>query len=74
MAQYRWRISILGKTPARELGTFVAPTEEAAIERSLEVMPLPEGVRFRLAARCLGEVEEDQRGSVKIAKRSVRSR
>lgn len=55
MEKYRWRVTLIGKTPARELGTFVAPTEQEAIEKVFEFYDdIPEVERFRVAARCIG--------------------
>jgi hypothetical protein len=53
---YRWRVSIFGKTPARNLGTIVAPDNEAAaIKKAIEFFHVPTQDHFRVAAQKLGE-------------------
>jgi hypothetical protein len=46
----RWRISILGKTPAIPLGHVRAPDEETAPERAIEFYSIPDNQHFKVIA------------------------
>jgi hypothetical protein len=55
---YRWRISIFGETPARSLGTIIAPDNEpAARAKGIEFFHIEDGLKFRVVATKLEKVK-----------------
>jgi len=55
---YRWRISIFGKTPARPLGTIIAPDDEpAARAKGIEFFHIEDALKFRVVATKLERVK-----------------
>jgi hypothetical protein len=55
---YRWRISIFGKTPARPLGTIIAPDDEAAARaKAIEYFYIEPAHQFRVVATKLERVK-----------------
>ena len=55
---YRWRISIFGKTPARALGTILAPDQASAEAKAVEFYSIQIAQRFRVVALKLGPAKE----------------
>ena len=56
---YRWRISIVSKTPARSLGIITAPDDEAAARtKAIEYFHIEEALKFRVVATKLEKVKE----------------
>jgi hypothetical protein len=55
---FRWRISIFGKTPARSLGTILAPDEAAARIKAIEYFHVEPTLEFRVVATKLEKVKE----------------
>jgi len=54
----RWRISLLGRIPARYLGTITAPDQESAVTKAIEFFCIAEELRFRVAAEQIIETPE----------------
>jgi hypothetical protein len=42
----RWRITIFGKTPARALGTVMAPDEQSAVTKAIEFFQIEPALQF----------------------------
>jgi len=57
---FRWRITILGKTPARPLGVVRAPDEETAKKRAIEFFQIEPALQFQVVAVNIGEVKPDK--------------
>ena len=55
---FKWRISILGKTPAIPLGSVRAPDEETARERAIEFYSIPDNQQFRVVAVKVAEAKK----------------
>jgi hypothetical protein len=55
---FRWRISIFGKTPARSLGTILAPGEAIARIKAIEYFHVEPALQFRVAVARLDKVKE----------------
>jgi hypothetical protein len=55
---FRWRISIFGKTPARSLGTILAPDEAIARIKGIEYFHVEPAHQFRVAVARLDKVKE----------------
>jgi hypothetical protein len=54
---YRWRIYIIGKTPARYLGIVSAPDRATALMRAGESFRINEEQSFRLLAQQVVEAD-----------------
>jgi hypothetical protein len=57
----RWRISLLGRTPARYLGAVSAPDQASAMTKAIEFFGIAENLRFRVAAEQIIEAPEPAR-------------
>jgi hypothetical protein len=62
MAMFKWRISILGKTPAIPLGTVTAPDEASARQQAIEFYSIEPAQQFRVVAV---KIEEAKKAKVK---------
>ena len=61
---YRWRISIFGKTPARAIGTVLAPDEATAESRAIEFYAIQPDQHFRVVAVKLDKSKQPERAKV----------
>jgi hypothetical protein len=61
---YRWRIFIFGKTPARALGTLVAPDATTAESRAIEFYAIRPDQHFRVVAVKLDKSKQPDRAKV----------
>jgi len=66
--QYRWIITSVGESPARELRLVSAPDRDSALLRAEELFRVP---KERLFAYCYGEVKSQHSGNVGEAPEQV---
>jgi hypothetical protein len=57
-AMYLWRVLIFGKSPARSLGTIIAPdNEKAATAKAIDFFCIEEALQFRVVVEKLGRAK-----------------
>lgn len=54
---FKWRISILGKTPAISIGTVKAPDEATARQQAIEFYSISPSQHFRVVAVKIEEAK-----------------
>jgi hypothetical protein len=64
MAMFIWRITIFGKTPARPIGTVMAPDEQSAVTRAIEFFQIEPAMQFRVVAVKIVDAKEPRRTKV----------